>query len=206
MLILLISASGTFKSLPETMPFFTTCTTYAQGSLHHRRFIIWMRCLPPDFKRLYADGKISILLYLGYNSVNTISDTQGTVQTRGHLEMGGFFKCVQRHVVLQASFDLLCHGIYMRCTSVDGFASSWSYCFMTFDFQAILRRVHYHDTARNRFIFVSSVVLWICFPLMLSQTIPILTTAIPRRMIQTFGTDMLGVYSSIFAPMAPSSR
>ena len=47
-----------------------------------------------------------------------------------------------------------------------------------------------------------SWLLWkACFTLMLSQVVPILTTAIPRRTIQTLlGVESLGVFSSIFTP------
>lgn len=158
------------------------------------------------FYLLWAKGysgqeKWAIILYLLYNIFNTLGDTLlGAVQVRNHLEVSGF-SCAAKGTVCFVSFlaaFLVTHNIVLALAAMA--AGALGVVFF-YDWPMYRRYVPL-ETPCTVADFQKSWRLWpACFTLMLSQVVPIITTAIPRRTIQSIlGVEQLGVFSSVFTP------
>lgn len=145
--------------------------------------------------------KWAILLYLLYNLINGVGDTLlGFVQVQNHLETSGY-SCATKGFFCFIAFIgtfLITHNIVAALAAM---AVASLAVVLTYDCKVYRCYVPKSAPAKP-FECKRSWLLWkACFTLMLSQVVPILTTAIPRRTIQTLlGVESLGVFSSIFTP------
>ena len=152
------------------------------------------------FARDYsAIERQSVFLYLIYCSINTLSDTiQGTLQNRNHLEVGGFSNAIRGIVCFLFFMTGYCRGKDIIC-SLSLMIIGTILVFAIYDLPCYIRsKVNSYPLEVCNRSCVS--ILKICFPLMLTQIVPLLTAAIPRRIIHTlYGAKVLGVYSTTFA-------
>lgn len=155
---------------------------------------------------LWAEGysekeKWAILIYLIYNLFTGIGDTLlGAVQVRNHLEISGF-SCAVKGAVCFASFLGTFLGTHNIAFALVAMAVGALGVVAFYDWPMYRRYVPL-ETPCTAVDFQKSWRLWpACFTLMLSQVVPIITTAIPRRTIQSIlGVEQLGVFSSVFTP------
>lgn len=142
----------------------------------------------------------AILLYLLYSNVNVIGDTLlGALQLHDRLYINGYSNILRGALCFVAFVgtylavhDLLAALAVMALgTLVLMAAYDWR-CFHRVETLAPWRRTDGKAAMQ---------LLRVCFALMLSNILPVITTALPRRSIQKLaGTEQLGYFSSIFTP------
>lgn len=144
--------------------------------------------------------RLAILLYLIYSNINVISDILlGSIQLQNHLEINGYSNVLRGAICFVAYFStyFISHNLVLALLLM-----AFSALFVTaiYDF-----RLWIFYVAKEIPIITTkeavNEILHSCFALMLSQILPIIITAVPRRSIQKIlGTELLGYFSSIFTP------
>lgn len=149
----------------------------------------------------YSDvERWAILLYLLYSNVNVLSDTlMGTLQLHDQLYINGYSNTLRGALCFAAFVGtylavhnlLAALGAMVLATLVLTAVYDWR-CFRKVETPAVWCKADGKAVAR---------MLRVCFALMLSNILPVITTALPRRSIQKLeGTEQLGYFSSIFTP------
>lgn len=154
--------------------------------------------LAPGYTRLEMSA---IFVYLVYQNVIGIGDIMlGAIQIRNHLEINGF------------SFMIRGAVCFIAFVAVYFFEKNILLALLMMTLAAAATTLFYDYREYRNYVprgkgpLLQDVVkarrLWKdCFFLMISQIIPLITTAVPRRTIQgMLGTDTLGIFSSIFTP------
>lgn len=142
----------------------------------------------------------AILLYLLYSNVNVLSDTlMGALQLHDRLYINGCSNALRGALCFVAFVGtylavhnlLAALGAMVLATLVLTAVYDWR-CFRKVETPAAWCKTDGKVVAR---------MLRVCFALMLSNILPVITTALPRRSIQKLeGTEQLGYFSSIFTP------
>ena len=144
---------------------------------------------------------LAIILYLTYNNFNSFSEILfGKMQLSGRLEVNGFSNLIRgcscfiafiisyllfRQIVL----SLICMAIVSAMVM------------LLFDARQYRRIVNENPFSFSPDMKDSIRILVCCVPIMLTNVLPLVTTAIPRTEIQKqLGTEMLGFFSTIFTP------
>ncbi len=146
--------------------------------------------------------RLVIFLYLLYNEINTMSDSmQSSLQVRDHLEMSGFSNAIR---------GTLCFVFFMAVFAVTkqivpallAMACGSALVLLFYDLPKYRAFVGVNKPTPSMDLKQSWLIIKACFMLALSQILPIITTAIPRRTIQNIlGVEQLGIFSSIFTPV-----
>lgn len=151
-----------------------------------------------QYTRIEAEA---ILFYLIYSNSIACSEIMfGRLQLAGHLEINGKSNLVRAAVCFAAFIGsfLIIHQVALSLIFMAGAAIL--VCVL-FD-GTCYRRI----TGENFFAFRPDFrcgvkILASCIPIMLTNVIPLLTTAIPRTTIQKeLGTELLGYFATIFTP------
>ena len=143
----------------------------------------------------------SILVYLTYSNLFFYSDILfGKIQLCGRLELNGFSNMIRS--VLCFTLFILSYIVFRNIlVSLFCMAIASGLVLLFYD-----SRYYRNITEENAFKNFSGInesrgVIIQCIPIMLTLTLPLITTAIPRGMIQKeYGTELLGYFSTIFTP------
>lgn len=154
---------------------------------------------------LTADGysaieRKAILLYLLYSCVNVFSDTfLGTLQLRGKLQINGYSNAMRGAICFIAFLLTYC---WTNSLLIAMAAMILGTVVLTITYDLHHYSVYEHLTTFTMQDLKSSAkLIKVCFALMISNILPVITTALPRRSIQKIaGTEQLGYFSSIFTP------
>lgn len=142
----------------------------------------------------------AVILYLLYSNVITLGDTMlGSLQLHGFLQINGYSSILRGTVcfvgfIAAYAFTgnlLLALVVMALCAAACTLLYDWRwFC----KFETIKGFTREDAQAAIR-------LMRICFTLMLSSLLPVITTALPRRAIQKInGTEQLGYFSTIFTP------
>lgn len=145
-----------------------------------------------------VEEKIAIFIYLVYSNINVISDTLlGTLQVYGRLEYSGYSNIIRGcfcFVGFVATY-IVSNNIVISLVAMS-FLS-----LLATGLYDVPRYLRYENLFGKHIWGKEVQILKICFPLMISNVLPIIITAIPRVLInQNCGQTELGYFSSIFTP------
>lgn len=144
--------------------------------------------------------RLAILWYCIYTLTNTMADTiLGSIQVRNHFEVTGYscaFKGALNFIFFLVSFWCF-HNIVLSLALM----ALGSAIVIGYDVCMYRRYVGLLTVPATSDIRKVARLLQVCFPLMMAQVLPIMTTAVPRRTIQNLlGAELLGIFSSVFTP------
>ena len=145
--------------------------------------------------------RVAILLYFLYNVSNTMGDTLlGAAQIRNHLETNGISSALKG--IGAFTFFIIAFYFTKNINVALGFMALAVFLVLClYDFPVCYRIIGKLDFVFNTDLAVVPALLRDCFGLMVAQLIPILTTAVPRRILQQLsGNEILGYFSSYFTP------
>lgn len=141
-----------------------------------------------------------IVIYLVYTDLNFFSDIMfGTLQLKDKLYLNGYSN-IQKSAYCLAAFmasyairkDLL---LSLLCMTLANAATV-----VLYDLRHYVREEEHPFRAQGDGAAVRGI-LRLCFPLMVSTMLPLVTTAAPRRSIEALlGDKQLGYFSSLFTP------
>lgn len=143
--------------------------------------------------------KSAILLYLFYSNVNVLSDVlMGTLQVRGQLYINGYSNIIKGISCLIAFLGVYFISQNVICALLV-MAIVVSAVTIGYDIRIYTKHENINFGCEDT-VAVKKIIRK-CIPLMISTVLPVLVTAVPRRAIQlTDGTEILGYFSSVFAP------
>lgn len=143
----------------------------------------------------------AIIFYLLYSNVNVLSDVMlGTVQLGNGLEINGYSNIIRGTACVIFFFipyvltkDLI--------TALIAMIAATAAVTLIYDRRIYLKHLGKFSISLKRDMSAVIKVLKCCFLLMLSTFFPIVTTAIPRKIINDYyGEEALGYFSTIFTP------
>ena len=150
----------------------------------------------------YSSGeRLAIGLYLVYSNINIFGDTLlGTLQLHGMLQLNGYSSII-KGVVCFVVFCLSYLAWHSLPVSLGMMAAAIAAVTVLYDWRL------YRQVEPGRIWPVRGDgqavcrLAWLCLGLMVSNLLPLITTAIPRRVIQQIlGAEQLGYFSTIFTP------
>lgn len=146
-------------------------------------------------------SKWAIILYACYTNCNYLGDIMlGTMQLRGRLELAGY-SCAIRGASCFAAFIatyLICHNLLLSIAAMAVANLLVTVFYDVRNYRAVCTEPRGYDKTALR---VVKRLLLVCFPLMMSGLLPLVTVAIPRRSIAgSMGEEYLGYYASVFTP------
>lgn len=146
-----------------------------------------------DFYTFFA-----VLLYTIFRGVEAASDVIfGELQNVGHLEVAGVSMSV-KGIVCVAVFSILLG--WSKNLDLALLGITIVSLFFLFFYDYIQYKKHRNPMRRNKRGSVKKLLVT-GFPMLLTTVFPIIVTAIPRLVLeQYYGTEMLGIYSSISTP------
>lgn len=149
-----------------------------------------------------ARNAAAILLYLSYNITFYISDIlMGNLQREGYLELNGYSNSIRGVICLILfCFTQLVTGRLLA--SMGAMSLGSLLVLLCFDIPVYRRNCIKRGLLPENALASSLSIYGTCFFILISTIIPIVITAIPRRVIQrVLGDAMLGVFSSVYTPV-----